>query len=403
MSFELRPLGVQCNLHCQYCYQNPERDASQTDRHYNMAALMSAIENAETPFTMFGGEPLLLPIADLDQIWSVGLDKWGENHIQTNATLITDQHIALFKKYHVSVGVSMDGPGMLNDARWASNLSQTRKQTKRSEEALERLCQNQIPTSLIVTLHRNNATPDKLPILLAWLRYLDRIGIESTRLHLLEMDAPDVAEKYALSPAENLEALLAIEALEKNLSRMQLDVFGEMKDMLLGQDSEASCVWRACDPYTTEAVQGVEGDGSSSNCGRTNKDGVGFEKHSTLSYERYLALYHTPQSFHGCQGCRFFLMCKGQCPGTGQDRDWRNRTADCLSWKKLFIHLEKRLQEQGQQPLSLHPFRPTLETMMLEAWSEGSNPSLQAALTTLQGAVAAQRISDEPSLLEEAL
>ncbi len=27
MSVELRPLGVQCNIQCQYCYQNPQRDA----------------------------------------------------------------------------------------------------------------------------------------------------------------------------------------------------------------------------------------------------------------------------------------------------------------------------------------------------------------------------------------
>lgn len=395
MSFEVRPLGVTCNLRCQYCYQNPERDANQPEHHYDMDLLLSKIEESAAPFTLFGGEPLLVPLSDLEKIWAVGLKKWGENHLQTNATLITDRHLDLFQKYRVAVGVSMDGPGALNDARWAGNLAKTRKQTRFSEEALERLRENHISTSMIVTLHRNNASSDKLPVLLAWLRYLDRLGIESTRLHLLEVDEVGVAEKYALSPSENLKALLAIEALEGQLDHMQLDVFGEMVEMLLGQDETASCVWRACDPYTTDAVQGLEGHGHSSNCGRTNKDGIGFEKAPVVGYERYLALYHTPQVYDGCEGCRFFLMCKGQCPGTGNHGDWRNRTADCSTWKKLFIHLEKRLVAHDQQPLSLHPFRATMEAMMLEAWSEGANPSLQAALVTLQGAMVAQQKKNE--------
>lgn len=32
MSVELRPLGVQCNIKCTYCYQNPLRDAGNLPR-----------------------------------------------------------------------------------------------------------------------------------------------------------------------------------------------------------------------------------------------------------------------------------------------------------------------------------------------------------------------------------
>ena len=387
MSFEIRPLGVQCNLRCQYCYQNPERDADRGNNPYDLAALLTRIHQSEEPFTLFGGEPLLVPVADLEQLWAAGLEKWGENHIQTNGTLIRDRHLELFQQYQVSVGISIDGPGLLNDARWAGTLEKTRQLTSQAEAAIDQLCHHGISTSLIITLHRNNATHDKLPVLGAWLRYLDGLGVISTRLHLLEIDDSAVGAKYALTPAENLAALLYLESVERDLNHMQLDIFGEMNALLLGQDDQVSCVWRACDPYTTEAVQGMEGDGRTSNCGRTNKDGVGFEKAATPGYERYLALYYTPQAFGGCQDCRFFLMCKGQCPGTGLESDWRNRTADCATWKKLFIHLERRLQTQGDWPLSLHPWRSSVESMMLSAWAEGSNPSLHAALATLQGSL----------------
>ena len=126
-----------------------------------------------------------------------------------------------------------------------------------------------------------------------------------------------------------------------------------MRRMLLGQDSNAACVWTACDPYTTQAVRGVEGHGQRSNCGRTNKDGIDFVKGNKPGYERYLALYATPQEVGGCQDCRFFLMCKGQCPGTAIDGDWRNRTEHCEVWKAVYGLLETELVAEGKNPLSL--------------------------------------------------
>ena len=83
---------------------------------------------------------------------------------------------------------------------------------------------------------------------------------------------------------------------------------------------------------TTRAVQGIEGTGRLSNCGRTNKDGVDFVKAATPGYERYIALYQTPQDQGGCSGCRFFIFCKGQCPGTAMNGDWRNKTEHCDLW-----------------------------------------------------------------------
>ena len=53
--------------------------------------------------------------------------------------------------------------------------------------------------SLIVTLHRNNATSDKLPRMRDWFRYLDTLGITSVRLHDLEIEGPAIGVKYGLT------------------------------------------------------------------------------------------------------------------------------------------------------------------------------------------------------------
>ena len=105
-----------------------------------------------------------------------------------------------------------------------------------------------------------------------------------------------------------------------------------------------------CDPFTTRAVQGVEGHGQRSNCGRTNKDGIDFVKADREGFERYLALYHAPQEAGGCQDCRFFLMCKGQCPGGAINGDWRNRSSKCDLWMALFERFEAELIAEGRTP-----------------------------------------------------
>jgi uncharacterized protein len=380
MSVELRPLGVACNLACHYCYQNPQRDAGNQRMTYDLEKMKKEAARIGGSVTLFGGEPLLMRFEDLENLFAWGLETTGSSTIQTNGVLIEDRHIDLFRRYKVSVGISIDGPGELNDARWHRELEKTRQSTAAVEGVIERLCREYKPPGLIVTLHKGNATGEKLPVMADWMRRLHGIGIRSVRLHLLEVDDHSVRNSLALSARENIQALLAFAEVQQGLAGMRFDLFEEMEALLDAQDGRVGCTWRACDPYTTEAVQGVEGNGHSSNCGRTNKEGISFIKASTIGYERYLALYRTEQRDNGCAGCRFFLMCKGQCPGTSIDGDWRNRTEHCEEWKHLFAVIERRMILAGKVPLTIQPLRFELEKRQIEAWERGENPSISRSL-----------------------
>ncbi len=380
MTVELKPLGVKCNLHCHYCYQNPQRDAGNVLHSYDMERMKAAVLAAGGRFNLFGGEALLMPEDDLEALWSWGLEKSGRNSIQTNGVLINDNHIRMFKQYCVSVGISIDGPGELNDARWAGTLNRTRESTDRIQRVIERLCQEGIPPSLIITLYRNNATRDKLPIMHDWIKNLEAMGIRQARLHILEVENQSIRNKYALSTQENLEAFLSFLRLEDELTTLRFDIFDDLKKLLLGRDAQTACIWNACDPYTTQAVQGVEGNGQLSNCSRTNKDGIDFTKSAIEGYERYIALYHTPQEYGGCKGCRFFLMCKGQCPGTAIDGDWRNRSEHCEVWKGLLRHLEERMLESNLVPISVANERNRLEQFFIQSWTQGQNATIEHAI-----------------------
>jgi len=345
--------------------------------------IKKAIEVDGGPFILFGGEPLLLPLRDLEDLWSWGYEKYGRNHLQTNGTLISEQHIELFHKYRVNVGLSMDGPGELNDARWHGSIERTRESTARSEAAIRRLCNASIIPSLIITLHRQNATALRLPVLIDWVRQLTALGLRTFRLHVLESESLEIRDKFALSIEENLAALAAFWNLSREIPEVHFDLIDDMQNLLLGTDSKVTCIWAGCDPYTTEAVRGIEGKGQRSNCGRTNKDGIDFVKADHPGHERYIALYHTPQEASGCRGCRFFLMCKGQCPGTAVDGDWRNRTEHCSFWKAAFEILEQDLVQQGKTPISLDPRRGALERLAIEEWSKLRGVSISRLLTLL--------------------
>lgn len=385
MSIELTPLGIACNLACSYCYQEPMRDAGNIATKYDMAAMKRGLEAEGYRFTLFGGEALLMPFSDMEEILRFGFEKWGGSSIQTNATLLTDEHIEMFGRLNVSVGVSCEGPGELNDGRWAGSLAKTREMTERTQAAIRKLCAAGRPPSLIVTLHRGNARPEVRDRLKAWIREVAGLGVRHMRLHVLQVDDEKVGAALAMTPEENTACLLDFAAWEAE-SGVRFDITQDV-DMLLRSDGArgATCVWNACDPYTTRAVRGVAGDGSRSNCGRTNKDGVNWRKGDREGFERYLALYQTPQEHGGCQGCRFWLVCKGQCPGTAIDGDWRNRTLDCATWFALMEQTEGALVASGQTPVSLRPDRERIERAIFDAWAKGENLTVAAAVARAEG------------------
>ena len=386
MTVEVRPLGVECNLACQYCYQNPERDLGARPRPYDLDRMIAALAAEGRPFAVFGGEPLLVPLDDLEQLWAFGLERFGSNAIQSNGALIDEAHVEAFVRFKVRVGLSIDGPGALNDARWAGSLERTRARTEASLSAMRRLAAAGVEFGLIVTLHRINASAERLPRLLAWLREVDALGPRGIRLHLLEVDDPDVGDRLALSTEETLAALTAAAALEADL-RARIDLFADMRAMLRGDDSRVACVWRGCDPYTTAAVRGVEGRGEASRCGRTNKEGVAFDRADEPSRLRSLLLMQTPQEHGGCAGCRFFVACRGQCPGTGTGGDWRRRSDHCGVYYRLFEQLERALADEGAVPLSTSPLRPAIERRLAAEWARGGDPSLERVVRAVQAAV----------------
>ena len=384
MTVEVQPLGVTCNLQCTYCYQHPMRDAGHThDDAWDLEGVQETLAKLRgeghtgTP-TLFGGEALLTPLPQLEQFLAWSVEQYGDSSIQSNAALCTEEHFALFERYRTNIGVSMDGPGPLNDARWAGSLAKTREATAATQRNLERLITEGRTTGIIVTLSRANGLPEHWPAMMQWFRALDDLGLGSSRLHVMESDSAWVREHYALTPEQCLDAMIFFNDHEQDLPKLRFDVFGESRQMLMADNSQASCVWVGCDPLNTGAVMGVGADGAEHNCGRTNTAGIDWEKaEGSHGWERQYALYNAPQEAGGCQDCRFWLMCRGQCPGTATDSDWRNRSEFCLTWKGMFAHIEGQLVAEGKVPLSIAPDRVAVEQRVMANLRAGGYGGIQ--------------------------
>lgn len=387
MTVELKPSGLGCNLACSYCYQEAMRLAGQGRLRMDIEAIKKIIRSTKSNFSLFGGEALLTPKKILEELFKFGLemneiienpDDRKSTSIQTNGTLIDEDHIAMFKKYGINVGVSIDGPDELNSLRKVRGSEEdddaTLAATKRTIESIQWLASEGITVTVIITLHKINASADRLPRLMSFLQWLGTIGVAQGNIHTLEVDStlPD-QENVVLSGEESAEAMLALAQFFKQNQQLHYQPFIDMKQALSGDDEKSICIWNRCDPMNTDAVYGIEADAGLSNCGRVNKDGINWYKANDHGYERYTMLYNTPQELGGCRECPYFLFCGGGCPGEAQDGDVRNKTIYCSMYKQLFSHFEQEIEEEGSVPFTKNPERLRMESLLMDALAHGQN------------------------------
>jgi uncharacterized protein len=123
---------------------------------------------ASDPLTLFwhAGEPLTLPPewyerAIVEAAAAVPRSRGIEYRLQTNATLIDNRWCALFLTHKFRIGISLDGPAWLHDARRRTRQGQgTHAATMRGMEALQR---HGIPFHVICVVTRETLNvPEEL-------------------------------------------------------------------------------------------------------------------------------------------------------------------------------------------------------------------------------------------------
>jgi len=315
-----------CNIACKYCYEGRYRKKHQPKMKYNLEAIFKRMEEfKDLEMAFHGGEPLTLPRKDIEAILAKIHELQGKSSIQTNATCIDDKFIEMFKKYKTSVGISWDGPG---------ELCEYRPGTSKVGSIIERLVKEGISTSLIIVVSKANAgTKQRLNKLKDYLLKLHRLNISG------RINPCYVASGYELTMKKMKEAYLDLAdfCLQYNL---KWSPFVDIINGLKGKDRV--CTFMGCDPFSTQSATVILGDGSVTNCMRTNQEGI-LLRHPAQYKTRNEILENIPQEYGGCKGCKYWTACYGGCPSGAIDNDWRNRTYVCPVWKALFEFYENIL------------------------------------------------------------
>jgi uncharacterized protein len=363
-----------CNLGCSYCYENPDRERKQewVDRQYDMDKIMDALSEwkeeypNETP-GLHGGEPLLVRTEDLETIFSYVDEHWdGTSHIQTNGTLMKDEHIELFEEYEVGVGISVDGPVELNRLRKAAaerdedSTRATDNASERTLSAIERCAEGNFPVNIIVVLSEANAgSEEKLEKLLEFLDEMNKKGVRGHFNPAIPYEDISEDEDVALGRERLKEVYLRAWEWMKEEPYREFGPMSYYVDNLMG-NRLTNCVNNKCDVGNAGAAKIIEGDGESTGCGKTWSqygDGGSFlqgpstDNEYNDDEERYEVLKQTPgwvtegePDMGGCKGCKYWNVCQGGCPSAGQNDDYRNRTHFCQAKYALYAKVEEDLR-----------------------------------------------------------
>ena len=340
MSILLKPtLG--CNLKCRYCYEQDIRANEPIE--IDIDAITNTVKEVYTrdckgsSICVHGGEALTLPKQDLEKLLKCAFEEAGYSSIQTNGTLMDDDHIAMFKQYKTGVGISIDGRWPLNELRWAGSDAKTKEMTEKTISSIYRLLENGIFPGMIAVISKANGTEDRISQLKGFLQEMHNAGVTSARLNLA------ISEKWGLTSDEAKTAYL--ELCEYTLAdpKRMYQPFRDMVDNLLGLGM-GTCVFTKCDFYHTTAGHAILGDGSETCCLKTAGNGRPFVWDSQYSDVRYQALQSIPREEGGCGGCRYWRVCYGFCPSETSGGDWRNRAIYCEAYHACWEYIEKRLK-----------------------------------------------------------
>lgn len=159
-----------CNLACDYCYYSrcggkPGKiDRIEYDVLEKFIKEYMAISNGVAKFAWQGGEPLLAGLEFFEKVVELQA-KYAPPHtmisnsLQTNGTLLNDEIAQFLKKYNFLVGVSLDGPKEINDARRITGSGAG--SFDRVMRGIELLRKHEVDFNILTVIHENNVNKAK--------------------------------------------------------------------------------------------------------------------------------------------------------------------------------------------------------------------------------------------------
>lgn len=188
-----------CNISCRYCYL-PDRNVRTVMALPTVEALFAKVFASgwtadDLTVIWHAGEPLVVPLAFYQSAFTVIESLRPQalrvhHSFQTNGMLIDPEWCALFRKWQVGVGVSIDGPQRFNDEQRVTRTGRSTYQ--RTIEGIRTLRREQVPFHVISVLSGGNldAPQEMLEFYLAE-------GIEDVCFNVEESEGAHTSELFS--------------------------------------------------------------------------------------------------------------------------------------------------------------------------------------------------------------
>ncbi|UCZ52490.1 anaerobic sulfatase maturase [Bacillus shivajii] len=353
-----KTVSESCNLACDYCYYSrcngkpKKNDIIAEDVLEKFIQEYMALSNGAVSFAWQGGEPLLAGFDFFKRVVYLQA-KYAPrntiiaNSIQTNGTLINKEWAAFFKQYNFLVGISLDGPKHINDAR------RTTGSGKGSFESVMKginyLKENNVDFNILTVIHEGNVSKSKELMdfyQLEGFRHIQFIPCMDFQSH--EVDKPG---NYLITPKQYGDFLCNIFDVWYNDGHPTISIrfFDNLLANYLNREPELCTHRKECPKMVV-----FEKNGDAYPCdfflhedfrlGNIKEDRF-LDILDNKTYDHFLK---NKASLPGeCKKCDFLHLCYGGCP--------RNRNGSlivqesdvdyfCESYKKIYSYAHERME-----------------------------------------------------------
>ena len=353
ISVMIKPSSSACNLRCEYCfYSSLSEGRSDYSKGFMKPEtaeniIKSAVEftkGTRIIFTFQGGEPMLSGLEFFKDFVEM-VNKHNVYHsqiiycLQTNATLITDEWCAFFKKNDFLIGVSLDGNAQQNSYRVYADGRPSFDDVMKGVKLLQ---QYGVEFNIlsVVTKKLANSVRDNYRFLkqngIADIQYINCLKpFEGEYNGDIYMNADDYAQflekAFKLYYNDNMRG-----------NRVSVRSFDNYLLLSQGKNAEQCGMNGFC---SVQFV--VEGDGTVYPCDFYCTDewelGNINEKSFAQMHEGKKAKDFIEDSFYiaeKCKWCDYFALCRGcGCKRSREDGDF------CPSYKKFFSLYKDKIRE----------------------------------------------------------
>jgi uncharacterized protein len=358
-SLLIKPASAVCNLDCSYCFYL-DRDA---DPYKDLPARRMTDDTLErlvdtylfysfphSTFAFQGGEPTLAGRGFFEKLVEFQ-QKYGRggqsvsNAMQTNAVLIDESWMDLFKTYSWLLGVSLDGPQDMHDLyRFNKAGAGTWRKVM---DAADLLRKHKVDFNILCVVSQANV--DKPRELYKWYR---QQGYDFMQFIPLSEFHPDgTPMPFTITPEQYGRFLVELfEEWWPERKKVRIRFFDNIAEALAGQKPGACTMHETCDSYVV-----VEYNGDVYPCDffveKTWKLGnIELDTWSEIARKqrRYNFAQKKTVPHAECQVCEFQSICHGGCPKHRHDQRGAFEDLDyfCSSYKAIFNRAVGPLKEE---------------------------------------------------------